>query len=328
MSEDFSFFAEGYKFHPAFKQGRWDGKIKLIHSGTQTCGVGLLPDLIRFCRSRSYSFVIDDELKPRNDSTIDVDKFVSSLDLPFDPYDYQLRAINDCLKYHRLVVQSPTGSGKSLIIYSLIRWLQAHDKKILLIVPNISLLSQMSSDFDEYSVDNGWRAEDNVHLVKAGIEKSSVKPITISTWQSLQKEDRSYFDQYDAIMVDEAHQAKSVSISKILNNCNAAYRFAFSGTIDGGKYVNRLTIQSLFGKIINTTTTRELIDDGKLTETSIKCILLKHKVKMKKSTYQDEIKYLLEHEKRNEMIVKLALSSSKKGNTLVLFNVIEHGKLL
>jgi superfamily II DNA or RNA helicase len=129
-------------------------------------------------------------------------------------------------------------------------------------------------------------------------------------------------------MVDEAHMSKATVISKIINNCNAAHRYAFSGTIDGGKFVNRLTIQSLFGPIIDTTTTRKLIDEGRLTETTIKCLLLKHKTKLKKSSYQDEIKYLLECDARNDLIVKLALSSSKKGNTLVLFNVIEHGKLL
>lgn len=218
-------------------------------------------------------------------------------------------------------------SGKSLIIFILIRWLQAQNKKILLIVPNISLLAQMSSDFNDYSKETSWSSEDNCHLVKAGVEKSSNLPITISTWQSLIKEKRSYYDQYDAVFVDEAHMAKATIISSILNNCNAPYRYAFSGTIDGGKFVNKLTIESLFGPVVDTTTTRNLIDDGTLTETKIKCILLKHK-KVKKISYQEEIDYLITNDKRNDFIAKIAVNSSKSGNVLVLFNKIEHGKVL
>lgn len=109
MSEHFSFFAEGYKFNPKFKQRRWDGKIKLVHSGTQTAGVGLLKDLVGFCKSNQYSYSIDPRLKPKDESNIDLDGFISSLALPFTPRDYQLKAVKDCIKYQRMGCQSPTG---------------------------------------------------------------------------------------------------------------------------------------------------------------------------------------------------------------------------
>ena len=97
---------------------------------------------------------------------------------------------------------SPTASGKSLIIYALIRFYNylLKDKKILILVPTTSLVEQMYSDFIDY----GWN-DKYLHRIYQGHEKVTDKPIIISTWQSIYKLDKKYFeDQFEDILFDES----------------------------------------------------------------------------------------------------------------------------
>ena len=107
----------------------------------------------------------------------------------------------------------PTVSGKSLIIYSLIRFynLLLKDKKILILVPTTSLVEQMYSDFIDY----GW-SDEHLHRIYSGHEKVTDKPVIISTWQSLYKFPKSYFKDFGCVVGDEAHLFKSKSLTSIL----------------------------------------------------------------------------------------------------------------
>ena len=58
---------------------------------------------------------------------------------------------------------SPTVSGKSLIIYTLVRYYHLMNLKTLILVPTTSLVEQMYSDFIDY----GWKDE-YIHRVYAG----------------------------------------------------------------------------------------------------------------------------------------------------------------
>ena len=118
--------------------------------------------------------------------------------------DYQDRAIRAALKYHRGILLSCTSSGKSLMIYNIIRTLlKKGHKHLLLIVPNIMLVNQMYDDFKDY----GWTDLDNyVERLGGGNEATHDKPILISTWQSLQNLDLDFFERYDGLIVDEVHR--------------------------------------------------------------------------------------------------------------------------
>jgi superfamily II DNA or RNA helicase len=82
----------------------------------------------------------------------------------------------------------------------------------------------------------------------------------------------------------------------------------------------------LFGPSYKVTQTKELIEKGHLSKLQIKILLLKHD-ENKFNEYEEEIQYLITHERRNKFIKNLVLDL--KGNTLLLFNRVEtHGQPL
>ena len=103
------------------------------------------------------------------------------------------------------------------------------------------------------------------------------------------------------------------------------YRYGFTGTLDGTQ-THKWVLEGLFGpsyKIINTS---DLQEAGFLARLNIKILLLKHDPKSF-DLYEDEVQYLIGHEKRNRFIKNLALDL--KGNTLILYSrVATHGQIL
>ena len=190
--------------------------------------------------------------------------FIQNINLPFSPREYQVNSLYDCIQKKRLVVLSPTGSGKSLIIYMFIRWFlsQHANEKIMLIVPNVSLVHQIYNDFEDYSSDNLWDVEKFCQKIYSGQEKSVEKNIAITTWQSIYRLPPSYFKAYRGVIVDEAHQAKASSLTNILGKMRyAEYRIGTTGTLDDIN-VHQLTLEGLFGVVRNHVTTKNLIDNN------------------------------------------------------------------
>lgn len=325
LSDQLTFEVPGAKFMPAVRNRFWDGKIRLLNALTAITYAGLVEEIRRFCKARDYEFSVDDSLKPTKkideEETIE---FLKSLNLTMKPRDYQVEAFMRAINSDRGVFLSPTASGKSFIIYLITRYYNA---RTLIIVPTTSLVSQLASDFADY----GFDSSTNVHSVFSGQDKRSPKPITISTWQSIYKLPKSYFEDYDLIIGDEAHQFKAKSLTTIMEKMeNTKYRFGFTGTLDGSM-TNEITLTGLFGPVYRVTTTKSLMDDGKVAKLNIKVIILKHKKEdrklISKMNYQDEVDWIVSNPLRNKFLRNLTLSS--EGNTLLLFQFVDkHGKLL
>ena len=330
----FTFEVPGHKFMPAYRNKMWDGKIRLFSDKTGKIYVGLLDYIKEFCDRNEIGYDIDDDV----DDTKNVDKnnvedFIKSLkpkskgkDLTLR--DYQSEAIWYGISKNRGMLISPTASGKSLIIYALIRYynLLLRDKKILILVPTTSLVEQMYSDFIDYGWDDKY-----LHRIYQGHEKDTDKPVIISTWQSLYKLDKKYFENFGCVVGDEAHLFKSKSLTTIMTKLiNCKYRFGMTGTLDGTQ-THRLVLEGLFGKVKKVTTTKELIDKDTLASLKIKCIVLKHKEEdckaVKDLKYSEEIQYIVSHKTRNDFISRLCDNLS--GNTLCLYQLVEkHGLVL
>ena len=325
LSDQLTFEVPGAKFMPAVRNRFWDGKIRLLNALTAITYAGLVEEIRRFCKARDYEFSVDDSLKPTKkideEETIE---FLKSLNLTMKPRDYQVEAFMRAVNSDRGVFLSPTASGKSFIIYLITRYYNA---RTLIIVPTTSLVSQLASDFADY----GFDSSTNVHSVFSGQDKRSPKPITISTWQSIYKLPKSYFEDYDLIIGDEAHQFKAKSLTTIMEKMeNTKYRFGFTGTLDGSM-TNEITLTGLFGPVYRVTTTKSLMDDGKVAKLNIKVIILKHKKEdrklISKTNYQDEVDWIVSNAVRNKFLRNLTLSA--EGNTLLLFQFVDkHGKLL
>jgi superfamily II DNA or RNA helicase len=327
LSSYFSFRVPGYQFVPAYKNKLWDGFIRLYDLRTNQIYHGLVPYIEKFCAERNYTSEINSEISvTKSFSLVEAVDFIRTLDLPHEIRDYQLNAFVQAVRNRRLLLLSPTASGKSLILYVILRWLQESDyKRGLLIVPTTSLVEQMYTDFESY----GYDSEEYCHRQYSGKEKHTNKLLTITTWQSIYKNDADYFEQFDFVMGDEAHQFKAKSLTTILSGCtNAKYRIGTTGTLDGTQ-THRLVLEGLFGPVYKATTTSELIDKGQLASFKIKCLILKHNEAICKQArdwdYNTEMDYIVQNPARNEFIRNLALSLN--GNTLILFQFVEkHGK--
>ena len=201
------------------------------------------------------------------------------------------------------------------------------DRKVLIVVPNVGLVNQMYSDFEDYSSNSEWNVSEYCHKVTAGKDKLSDKRVVISTWQSIYKLATDYFEQHDAVIVDEVHTAKAQCLTGILDKCiNADYRLGLTGTLDG-ESVNEMTIQGLFGPAKKYITTKQLMDKGQVAKLEIQAHQLIYNDTEKKfcsnKSYKEEIDFILGHEMRNQYLKELVQSQTQP--TLVLFNRIEHG---
>lgn len=338
LSEYFTFMVPNYQYTPAYKNKYWDGKIRLFNIFNRTIYAGLSSHVKKFCEDRNYPYSIELH-KEENQRCEDIDTFLEHLSISNSKekitlHDHQLKAIHEALLNKRCLLLSPTGSGKSLIIYCLLRYYLScfsEDKKFLIVVPTTGLASQMKSDFLEYSAGDDSFDEEDIHTIFSGREKETNKRVVISTWQSLYKMPGSYFDDVSGIFGDECHLYKAKSLVELLTKMkNAHIRIGTTGTLDDTK-THKLMIEGLFGPTIQVTSTVKLMEKKILSNLKISCITLKYgendRNEIKRAKYQEEVDWLVSSEKRNKFIIDLSLKL--KGNTLVLFNFVQkHGKPL
>ena len=328
LQDEFTFDVPGAKFMPQYRSKYWDGKIRLFNLQKSQIYVGLLDKIVQFCRRYDYEYEFEDSKfyglpyqETESVSHEGVKDYLTGIS-KYKPRDYQIEGVFDALQKNRRLLISPTGSGKSLMIYAITRYHTEHKRSTLIIVPTTSLVEQMYKDFIDYS----WDADTYCHKIYAGKDLLSEKQVIISTWQSIYKLPRTWFNRFDVVIGDEAHQFKSKSLVSIMTKLyDTKYRYGFTGTLDGTQ-THKWVLEGLFGpsyKIINT---KELQEKGYLAKLNIRVLLLKHDPTAF-DTYQDEIEFLITHKKRNNFIKNLA--HDLKGNTLILYSrVATHGEVL
>jgi len=328
LADYFTFEVPGAKFMPTYKNKYWDGKIRLFNIQNGQIYVGLLDKIIQFCKDHEYTYEFQEskyyglpfEVNPTI-SKEGVKDYVTSIS-KYKPRDYQVDGIYDALKHNRKLLISPTASGKSLMIYGIVRYFVERNQNTLIVVPTTSLVEQMYKDFADY----GWDVGSYCHKIYAGKERDTDAQVIITTWQSIYKLPRKYFERFSVVIGDEAHQFKSKSLVSIMTKLgNAKYRYGFTGTLDGTQ-THKWVLEGLFGPSYKIIKTDELMKKGHVATLDINVLLLKHPPN-KFETFEDEIQYIITHNKRNNFIRNLALDL--KGNTLILFARVEgHGEPL
>jgi superfamily II DNA or RNA helicase len=328
LRDAFQFEVPNAKFSPAYKNKWWNGFIYLFNVNTGEIYCGLLDKLIRFCEQHNYTY----EFKNNKfyGLPFEVNEMISKEGVKdymnsicsCAPRDYQVEGVYDALKHNRKLLISPTASGKSLMIYCIVRYYVEKGQNILVIVPTTSLVEQMYKDFSSYGFDVGSFC----HKIYAGKERETDSQVIITTWQSIYKLPRQYFSRFNVVVGDEAHQFKSKSLVSIMTKLSdAKYRYGFTGTLDGTQ-THKWVLEGLFGPSYKIIRTEELMQKGHVAKLDINILLLKHPPN-KFETFEDEVQYIINHEKRNKFIKNLALDL--KGNTLILFSRVEgHGQPL
>ena len=300
LRDRFTFEVPNKKFMPQYRSKYWDGYVHLFNMKTKRIYVGLLDKIVAFCEKSGYTYKFENNKYYGPPFEINemismegVKDYMASI-TGFKPRPYQIEAVYEALRYNRKLLISPT----------------------------TSLVEQMYKDFEDY----GWDPKNHCHRIYAGRERTNVNEVTITTWQSVYELDKTFFKDYNVIIGDEAHLFKSKSLVKIMDKLeHAKHRYGFTGTLDGTQ-THKWVLEGLFGPSYKVTQTKDLMEQGHLSQLDIQCIVLKYKPK-KFETYEDEIQYLIGHEKRNKFITNLALDL--KGNTLILYSRVEtHGKIL
>jgi len=327
LNEYFSFDVPGAKFMPSFKNRLWDGKIRLFDIRNNQIYVGLSEYIYKFATAKKYTISggVRTPLEIDNNTVI---SFIDGLKSTVNIRDYQLDAVQHSIRNGRSILVSPTASGKSFIIYILIRYyLESQqildNSRILLLVPRSSLVEQMYTDFQDY----GWDSENYCHRIYAGKDKTSPKLVHISTWQSIYQLPKQHFEKYKVIIGDEVHTFAAKSLKTIMHKTtDCPYKFGLTGTLDDAES-HHLVLEGLFGTVKKVTTTKALIDSKQISDLKIIGIVLTYsKKECIIRDYNKEIKFITEHPQRNNLIRNLCIDL--KGNTLVLFSLIKHGQLL
>ena len=325
LADQFTFDVPGAKFSPAYKKRFWDGKIRLFNIQKQEIYVGLLDKIIQFCEDHGYTYEFVES--KYYGLPFEVNEMISKEGVKdyitgickYKPRDYQIEGVYDALRHNRKLLISPTASGKSLMIYSIVRYFVERKQNTLIVVPTTSLVEQMYKDFADY----GWDVGSFCHKIYAGKERETDSQVIITTWQSIYKLPRKYFERFSVVVGDEAHQFKSKSLISIMTKLdNAKYRYGFTGTLDGTQ-THKWVLEGLFGPSYKIIKTDELMKKGHVATLDINVLLLKHPPN-KFENFEQEVQYIITHNRRNNFIKNLALDL--KGNTLILFARVEgHG---
>ena len=335
LSEAFTFMVDGAKFSPAFKMGQWDGFIRLFNLGSRTIASGLYQKVIEFAEQRSYTWEVVDDSKttgyePPSYTTPDIDTasvsaYMNSLRLhargeSLNIRDYQIEGVRVALLNRQAILQSSVGSGKSMMLYCIIRYItEVLKMRVLLVVPTVGLTTQMQSDFKDYSSHNGY-----------DVSKDTDKPVVVSTFQSLREVTPNWINSYGAIITDEGHKITAKSFQDIYGKATKVpFRLTCTGTLHELK-CNILTMVGLTGSVYEIALTKNLISAGQLVPLNIKAISLNYDTdtcKLAKNLdYEEELMWLVTAPKRNNFISKMAVSC--KGTTLVFFRFLVQGQAL
>jgi superfamily II DNA or RNA helicase len=294
--------------------------------------------------------------------------------VPFMPYDYQIQTAYKILKNRYCMAEVATSGGKSLVISILMFYILRNvnpDAKFLIIVPSISLVTQFYENILEYNYGFNYLAkyDDLVEFRNHQIDRiledeSDYNPIPIKmeeimsdrprkykgkdqpnifigTYQSLDKWPKGFFQQFHTVAVDEAHGARSNTLTSILKKTfgKAYNRFGVSGTFPREETLEILTIQSVLGPKVTQIEAETLVKSGTITPMEIKAVVLNHfdkemneklhyikKMGAGADAFRIEKDFIQNSPKRLEFIKKLV--DKCDDNTLLLFHTIEYGQAI
>jgi len=335
---------EGWRFHPLVKKRLWDGYISYIKGNKIPSG--LWKEVMEI--GQEYNFEIkmqgvkrlfDDEIKEEEFTKWATDFFAKHP--KFQPRDYQIQAAFRILKYRRCLAELATSAGKTLISFMVVAYLLEvlKKKRILFIVPNVSLVIQATEDFDEYNLRD--RIPLKIQQIYAGAKIKKSSNIVVGTYQSLVKKPADYFAEFDVVMVDETHKAKSLSIRTILDQCwHCDYRFGLSGTIPKKGTIDRLTLMACTGPLITNVSASFLQEQGHVSPCKVMIIemdyaseeqkesfyFLSRTPEDRKNLFSLEQNFVISSEKRRKFILDVIAKTNH--NSLVLFYRIEQGEAL
>lgn len=333
LKKRFSVKNDAAKFMKKFGKKIPDKKYAIDKMGR--FDFGLYKEILSFLKDQNYKNIdYTEEFKNHLRCGIGVDDVFDGF--KFSHRDFQKEIVKLCLKYGRGTVKSATGSGKSFCIASLVEnfWRNRTSRtfKALIVVPGISLVTQLKDDFENYGVNFTY----SIWTGTAKLQDTDVVIVNNENLLSKIKENGWVYD-VNLLIIDECHRVTTTSkISKIATKFKTPNKFGFTGTFPKDEY-ETWKIIGTFGPLLFEKNSKDLRDEKILTDVSVKMIKLIHsqsdipkksKKKDKSPTedYNNELSFVYNSKKRNELIKKVA--DKLENNTLILVNHLDHGDIL
>ena len=339
LVKKFKYEIPGARYQPSVRLGRWDGKVAFFQLGGSTY-INLLPDILPFLEQRNYDIEIDDLRDYRTQFTFEQfteDSFADQTWPKGHPQagqaikfrDYQVEIINNFLTNPQSIQEIATGAGKTIMTAALSKSVEPYGRSIV-IVPNKSLVTQTEADYRNLGLDVG---------VYFGDRKEFGKTHTICTWQSLNillKNTQAgigdvtigdFIEDVVLVMVDEVHMAKADALKTLLTGVFARIplRWGLTGTIPKEDY-EQVSIFCSLGTVVGRLSASELQEAGHLANCHVNIVQMVDHVEYR--DYQSELKYLTTTTERLAYLARMIDSIKESGNTLILVDRIETGKIL
>lgn len=337
LANKFKFEVPWARYQPSYRLGRWDGTVAFFGVGG-TGYINQLNEILPILESMDYDLEVEDL---RQHESIKFDEIFEDFwgertwpkghrfeGQPIRLRDDQVEVVNNFLVNPQALQEVATGAGKTIMTATLSKICEKYGRTMV-IVPNKSLVEQTEEDYINVGLDVG---------VYYGDRKELNKKHTICTWQSLNiLEKKSHdFDTLSlaeftegvaAIIIDEVHQAKAEVLKKLLtiNFANAPIRWGLTGTVPKEKFEFE-SIRCSIGEVINRVTANQLQEKGILAQCHVNIMQVTDIKEFR--NYADEYKYLVTDKNRMHWMGKKIKEIAKTGNTLVLVNRIDTGKIL
>lgn len=339
LVDKFKYEIPGARYLPAVRLGRWDGKQAFFQLGGSGY-INLLPDILPILTDEGYDIEIED-LRTYN-TKIEFDEFHADTfsnhvwpkghpaeGQPVLFRDYQVEIINNFLQNPQSLQEIATGAGKTIITAALSLSAEKYGRSIV-IVPNKDLVKQTEADYINLGLDVG---------VYFGERKEFGRTHTICTWQSLNNllkntqngeaeiTIQEFVEDVALVMVDEVHMAKADALKTLLTSVFAhiPLRWGLTGTVPKEEYA-QVSIFCSIGPVVGKLSASELQDAGHLSRCHVNIVQMVDHVEYK--DYQSELKYLTTTEGRIKYLSNLVAKVALTGNTLVLVDRLETGKML
>ena len=335
----FKYEIPGARYQPSVRLGRWDGKVAFFQLGGST-HINLLPEIISYLENKNYDIELEDTREYRTSFAFDQINEHSFSHLtwpaghpeqgkPIVLRDYQPQILNNFLANPQSIQEVATGAGKTIMTAALSLSVEQYGRSIV-IVPNKSLVTQTEADYVNMGLDVG---------VYFGDRKDYNRMHTICTWQSLNnlmKDTQSgsvdftigdFIENVVCVIVDETHMAKADALKTLLTGvfAHVPIRWGLTGTIPREDY-ERVSLLCSIGPVVGKLSASELQESGHLANCHVNIIQMQDYAEYR--DYQSELKFLVTNPERIAYLAKMIDRIKEGGNTLILVDRIETGKLL
>ena len=339
LVKKFKYEIPGARYQPSVRLGRWDGKVAFFQLGGSTY-INLLPEVLEYLDAKGYDIEVDDQREYSTQFAFDQfteDTFADQTWPKGHPQegqaikfrDYQVGIINNFLQNPQSIQEIATGAGKTIMTAALSKSIEPYGRSIV-VVPNKSLVTQTEADYRNLGLDVG---------VYFGDRKEFGKTHTICTWQSLnillkntqagtaEVEIGEFIEDVVLVMVDEVHMAKADALKTLLTGVfsRVPLRWGLTGTIPKEDY-EKVSIFCSLGNVVGKLSASELQEAGHLANCHVNIVQMVDHVEYR--DYQSELKYLTTNAERLAYLAKMIDSIKEGGNTLILVDRIETGKIL